>query len=193
MKWFNNHQLLELENLGFSVSDISYFNTRVMTKLEFYFRKPPTKKSIMEEFSDLNESLDMSLKSVKKLITSAPEDSSSSSYIYQQILLEDLKMQGDGNLLEKYLHLGSRLRLILQSRVQNKLPNEQTRHLSASPYLVEVVHDGLNHIGKNFPLSTSQSKDNKFYQVVCICWEAMGYGEPEKAVGAYIAQTKLHS
>ena len=188
---FNRHHIAMLKKLGFSDEDIRHFESRVIPAIEFHISSNPSKEDLIDhEFTPFKESLNSTIKSVNKLLTSNEEKSTASSSLYERILLEELGIKGDGKLLEKYLLLATRLRFILEKRVEPKLPTNQTRQHTASPYLIEILHNGLTHIGKIYPPSTGQSKDNKFYQVACICWDAMGRGEPEAAVKAYIKQIK---
>lgn len=185
MRWFNSHHIVELKRLDFTDEDIWYFDSRVMPALEFHLTSP-TMKELKNEFNAIQVNLEKTLNSLDKLIRSEQYDNVEKQEIYKLILLEDMKLHNNENTIQKFLTAGHRLNTLLNEKVFPKLPKEKTTQKSASPYLIQIIHEGLIKIEKDFP----PSRTNQFYTVACLCWDAMGRGEPEAAVKAYIKQIK---
>ncbi len=187
MRWFNPTQVTELKKITFTDEDIFYFESRIMPALEFHLRSPRM-ADLNDEFHKLQNNLEITLEAIEQLIRSEQYENEARKELYNLIIIEDIKLHHTENTLQEFLKAGHRLNILLNKKIFPKIPKEKTIQKSASPYLIQIIHEGLIKIGKDFP--PSRSKTSKFYIVSQECWIALGKSDPERAVRSYIDQLK---
>ena len=195
---FTKDQRIRLKELKVNDLQISEIEEKVLIAARHHIRKLPTLTDVRDEFGKLNKALNDAQDTMSELLRAdADEEISAKGEVFERILREDFKMQGDGEFFEKTLR-GIAVVKAIAVRARKKLPTEQRRKNEASPFPVQLIADALiRNNENNQTIRPSSSPTSQFFKIVEICYEKIKgkdkNQDPSRAIRAYLLRLKEHS
>lgn len=197
---FNPEQRQQLLTLGILEAQIARLERDALQPAEYALRQLPRLQDVRDELAEVKKAISDAKKALSRLL-SADDESTALGETLQRVINEDLKMQGDGQVLERLLYPLAAANAVVE-RAQKTLPDEQRRPHSASFYPIQLIDEALRQGFQdsqpdveeaNFKLSSSPN--SLFRNVVGICYEAMGQAstDPYRAITAYLAWKKAQA
>jgi len=173
-----DRQILELER-------------KVLPASRYHISKQPTLTDVRDELGKLNKALKNAQNTMAELLQ-ADEEISAKGEVFERIMSENFKLQGEDEFFEDTLRAIAVANVITE-KARKKLTTEQTRNNEASPYPVQLIADALTRNNEsNKTIRPSVSPTSPFFKIVEICYEAIRekHQDPSRAIRAYRYSSK---
>lgn len=191
---FKAHQRDELLSLGVESIAIECIEVEALPIARQFLRRPPPKNEVLGELRDLQRTLTKAHGAIERLLNATaavPHLKAAQAWLTAG---QGRHAMGGLRLNETSKSLSVAIDVVVTGIAQ--VPPGPLRHRSADPYVVELIHDALQHgsiAATGDPMShglrPSASPRSGFRRMIGICYEAIvakDDADPERALKAYM-------
>lgn len=182
-----------LKNQGLIDEQIKELET-ILPLCRAWLRNLPTMTEVREGLRDLDKAISKTRRLISKA-HNATQRTPGQNEILQRLFSADYEENHSLETISKTMETLAQMQSIT-NRALTDLPREQRRHTSANPYPVQCIDNALvkgfiKGGDPPFPpytLKRSSSPNCPYRNIICICYEAMGFdnADPERAIRNFL-------